>query len=124
MTAKSIRKATTTDGAVIEYRDEIIGSGAIKDVYFATDDIHAVAFFREPLDVAAMERLKMITGRYRERIFDQEAGEYWRKLFCWPTWILHDENNRVGILAPRYERHFFFEHGSVNNDMLNIRNRE
>nr|VFJ46513.1 MAG: Protein kinase domain-containing protein [Candidatus Kentron sp. DK] len=119
-----VRKATTTDGAVIEYHDEIIGSGAVKDVYFATDDTHAVAFFRDPLDAAAMERLKMITGRYRERIFDQEAGEYWKKLFCWPTWILHDENNRVGVLVPRYERHFFFEHGSFNNDMLNIRNRE
>jgi len=119
-----IKRAKTVDGDIVEYKNNIIGSGAVKDVYFTTDGTHAVGFFRDKLNDAAMERLTMITGTYRQRIFDQEGGDYWKNLFCWPTKVLTDEQGRVGVLVPKYKSHFFFQYGSFNNDMLKIKSRE
>ena len=66
----------TSDGQVITYLDEIIGSGGMKDVYFSTDKKKAVAFFRDPVDKVGLERLEMITGSYKKGIFENEYGEY------------------------------------------------
>ncbi len=41
---KTIR-CQTFDGKTIEYVDEIIGSGAMKDVYFSPDKSYVVCFF-------------------------------------------------------------------------------
>ena len=114
---------TTMDGQSVSFVDEVIGSGAMKEVYFAPDASYVVAFYKNPQDQQARERLRMITGSYRESIFDQAGGDYWRQLFCWPTAML-EHQGRLGIVAPSYPRHFFFEHGSKNNDMLKIKGRE
>jgi serine/threonine protein kinase len=111
------------DGAIVEYLDEVIGSGAMKDVYFTTDKSKVVAFFRNSPDGPARERLEAITGAYRKSLFEGEGGEYWKDLFCWPEQIL-EHDGRVGILVPAYPRHFFFEHGSANDDMLGIKGKE
>jgi len=113
----------TNDGEIIYYIDEIIGSGGMKDVYFSTDRTKAIAFFRDPLDKTALERLEMITGAYRKGIFESEHKRYWEQLFCWPQSIVFD-GKRHGVVLPIYSRHFFFEYGSVNNDFLEIKGRE
>lgn len=79
----------------------------MKDVYFTEDKSRVAAFFRKPLDPNSRERLENITGIYREKIFDAATGDYWKKLFCWPTDIV-EWNGRTGIISPAYEKNFFF----------------
>ncbi len=114
---------TTRDGQPIAFVDEVIGSGAMKDVYFSPDRSYVVAFYKTPQDFQSQERLQMIVGKYRESIFNQIGGDYWQKLFCWPTAML-EYDGRLGLVAPTYAPHFFFEHGSKNNDMLSIKGKE
>lgn len=116
-------KCSTVDGQPIEFVDDIIGSGAMKDVRFAPDKSYVVAFYKSLPDAQARDRLQMITGQYRQRIFEQVGGDYWRGVFCWPTAMVAHEG-KVGIVVPSYQPHFFFEHGSKNNDFLGIRGRE
>lgn len=119
----AICKIKARDGTDIEFIDEIIGSGTMKDVFFSPCKKYVVAFYREPLDAPSLERLDMITGRYREGIFNSEYGEYWKKLFCWPEKIV-EHNGRIGIVVPIYEPYFFFEYGSLNDDFLKIKGKE
>jgi len=102
-------KLTTQDGRQVEYIDEIIGQGGMKDVYFSPDRSYVVAFFRDPLDFQGKERLRMITGMYREGIFEKDGAEYWKDLFCWPTAVVekaksqpNDANQApIGALRPK-----------------------
>lgn len=119
----TIIKLTTHNGRQIEYKDEIICQGGMKDVYFSPDRSYVVAFFRDKLDYQGQERLKSIVGTYREGIFEREGGDYWKELFCWPTGIV-EKDGRTGVVAPVYKQHFFFDHGSVNNDFLGIKGKE
>lgn len=98
------------DGSTVQFVDEIIGSGAMKDVYFSPDKSYVVGFFRTPQDANNKDRLTNITGLYRERIFNQPGGDYWEKLFCWPTKLV-EWNGKLGIVCPAYDKHFFFESG-------------
>jgi len=116
-------KCKTFDGQDVEFVDDIIGSGAMKDIYFSPDKSYVVGFYKTKQDFQAKERLQMITGKYRESIFTQVGGDYWRNLFCWPTAMLEHEG-KLGLVAPTYAKHFFFEHGSKNNDMLQIKGKE
>ncbi len=118
-----IKTITSSTGEVIEYYDEIIGSGGMKDVYFSTDKKKAVAFFRDKLDSVAIERLKMITVEYKDGIFGNEHADYWKQLFCWPQSTVFD-GQRHGVVLPVYDEHFFFEYGSVNDDFLGIKGCE
>lgn len=119
----NIVSVTAADGSTVEFIDEVKASGGMKDVYFSPDRQYVVAFFRGAADPALRERLAMITGPYRERIFSQPGGDYWKKLFCWPVKVL-EHGGRIGIVAPFYEDDFFFRYGSRNDDMLGIRGRE
>lgn len=116
-------KCKTLDGQDVAFVDDIIGSGAMKDVYFAPDKSYVVCFYKTKQDYQARERLQMITGKYREGIFNQAGGDYWQNLFCWPTAML-EHDGKLGIVAPTYPKHFFFEHGSKNNDTLGIKGKE
>ena len=40
-----IVKLTATDGSPVEFVDEVIGSGAMKDVYFSPDKSYVIGFF-------------------------------------------------------------------------------
>lgn len=113
----------TLDGRSVEYIDEIIGSGTMKDVYFTSDGKQAVAFFREKLDRNSRERLEMIVGSYYDGIFKSANGEYWEGLFCWPIAIVK-EGERYGVLLSKYDAHYFFEFGSINGDFLGIKGSE
>ncbi|MCL2160414.1 MAG: kinase [Betaproteobacteria bacterium] len=112
-----------SDGSTVKFINEIKAQGGVKDVMFSPDKAYVVAFYREKADPATRERLLEITGRYRERIFNQDGGEYLRNLYCWPSAVVEHEG-RLGVVVPFYRSCFFFEHGSRNNDMLGIRKRE
>src|SRR5574344_1320276 len=120
--AKTI-KITATDGSQVEFVDEMIGAGGMKDVYFSPDKSYVVAFFRDKQDFNAKDRLQNITGKYRENIFNQAGGEYWKDLYCWPTKIV-EYNGKLGITCPTYQKQFFFKKGSINNDFLGIKGKE
>ena len=62
--AKTV-KITATDGSQVEFVDEMIGAGGMKDVYFSPDKSYVVAFFRDKQDFNAKDRLQNITGKYR-----------------------------------------------------------
>ncbi|UAY92816.1 kinase [Pectobacterium polaris] len=119
----NIISCTTRDGELVQYVDEIIGSGSMKDVYFSPDKTYVVAFYKKPQNEQAKERIAMITGRYRQSIFEQAGGDYWRDLFCWPTSVV-EHQGRIGIVVPTYHSHFFFKYGSKNDDFLGIKGRE
>ena len=120
--AKTI-KITATDGSQVEFVDEMIGAGGMKDVYFSPDKSYVVAFFRDKQDFNAKDRLQNITGKYRENIFNQAGGEYWKDLYCWPTKIV-EYNGKLGLTCPTYQKQFFFKKGSINNDFLGIKGKE
>lgn len=119
----AVIKLTNLDGQPVEYEDEMIGQGGMKDVFMSPDRSYVVAFFRDKLDYAGQERIKSIVGPYRQGIFEREGGDYWKELFCWPTGIV-EQGGRLGIVVPVYRNHFLFEHGSVNNDFLGIKGKE
>ena len=114
---------TATNGETIQFVDEIKAQGGMKDVMFSPNKDYVVAFFREPADLATKERLEMITGTYREKIFNQEGGEYLKKLFCWPTAVV-EYQGKLGVVSPFYRDCFFFQYGSCNNDMLGIKGKD
>lgn len=118
-----IVRITATDGTPIEFVDEIKGQGGMKDIYFSPDRSYVVGFFRDKQDATAKERLNMIAGTYRERIFNQIGGDYWKNLYCWVTHVV-EHNGKLGVVTPFFKSQFFFEYGSKNNDMLGIKGNE
>lgn len=120
---KNVVTLTAHDGSVVKFVNEIKGQGGIKDCYFSPDRSYVVLFFRDKVDVNGRDRLTSIVGRYRNDIFGQIGGEYWKKVFCWPEKIV-EWDGRLGLVAPVYAKQFFFEYGSRNNDMLKIAGRE
>lgn len=131
MSAKII-KCHTVDGRAIEFVDEVIGSGAMKDVYFSSDRSYVVCFFSKEKNKfyeskAALEqqkdRLKEIVGNKWNGIFNGVGGDYWKNIFCWPDGLV-EYNDLLGITAPTYKKYYFFSYGSKNNDFLKIKGKE
>ncbi|MDO4435013.1 MAG: kinase [Cardiobacteriaceae bacterium] len=112
-----------TNGETYQFVDEIKAQGGMKDVMFSPDKSYVVAFFRDKADAAMRERLEMITGRYRERIFNQDGGDYLKNLYCWPVAVV-EYQGRLGVVSPFYRSCFFFEYGSRNQDMLQIKGKD
>lgn len=110
MAASNIVKLKARDGSRVEFISEAIGSGAMKDVYMSPDKSYVAAFFRQPLDFSSRDRLENITGVYREMIFNQPTGEYWKKRFCWPEKLV-EWDGRAGVVCPVYDSDFFFSSG-------------
>lgn len=119
----AILTAISQKGRQIEWEDNSIGSGTMKDVYFSPDKKYVVGFYRKGLDASSKDRLNSIVGIYRDKIIDGPNGDYWRNLFCWPYDIV-EHNGLIGVVVPTYQSHFFFKHGSVKNDMLGIKGQE
>lgn len=104
-------KVMASDGEVIECYVERFAEGQMKDAHWTVDHKRVVLWYRNRPDAAAIERLQMITGEYREKIFNREGGDYWKDLFCWPTAIVRLDE-KVGIVVPAYAPNFLFEFGS------------
>ena len=103
------------DGSMISFVDRVVGSGQKKDCYLSGDGQYVVLWYREAISQLELARLQEIVGRYREQLFDGPAAAYWSQLMCWPDRIVRYQD-RVGITAPRYDRSFFFEHGSLQQN--------
>lgn len=116
-------KCKTLDGQDIEFQETSFSSGGMKDVHWSPDKSYVVAFYREKQDFQAKERLQMITGTFRENLYNQTGGEYWKNIFCWPTAVVEYEG-KLGIVAPVYLQQFLFKYGSINNDFLGIKGKE
>jgi hypothetical protein len=114
---------TTEAGKPLVFEDVVIGQGAMKDVYLTVDQRFAVAFYRNMVTEATVERLEKIVGTYRENIFGNVGADSWRELFCWPEDLVV-WNGKLGLVMPVYPEHFKFEFGSNEQDRLGIRGRE
>ncbi|MCQ2973975.1 MAG: kinase [Bacteroidales bacterium] len=99
-----------TDGTYFDFIDEVIGSGAMKDVYFSPDHKYVVGFFRNNQDGRSIDRLMNIVGIYRDKIFKQAGGDYFKDYFCWPEKLV-EWNGKIGVVCPAYNKKFFFESG-------------
>lgn len=110
MPAPKIITLTANDGSTVQFVNEVKGSGAMKDVYFSPDKSYVVGFFRDKQDAIAKARLEDITGKYREKVFNQVGGKYWEDFFCWPTKIVEWEG-KTGIVCPTYQSKYFFKGG-------------
>lgn len=118
-----IIRTQAIDGTPIEFLDEVRGQGGMKDVFFSPDGQFVVKFFRDKQDQVSRDRIVSVAGVYREKIFNQAGGDYWRDLFSWPTHVI-ENGGRLGVVEPVFRPCFFFEHGSRNEDFLGIRGKE
>ncbi len=50
-------KIKAADGTDVEFVNDMIGQGGMKDVYFSPDKSYVVAFFRDKQDALAKDRL-------------------------------------------------------------------
>ena len=80
--AAAVVRLKTHNGQDVAFVNEVKGQGGMKDVYFSPNKDYVVAFFRDRQDPVARERLIQITDAYRDRIYNQEGGAYWKDLYC------------------------------------------
>ena len=74
-----------------------------------------VAFYRDKQDYNSKERLKKLVTQYYDSFFNREGGEYYKKLYCWPTDMV-EMNDKVGLIVPTYQKDFFFKKGYAKSD--------
>ena len=108
----NVVRIKAADGTPVEFVNQDPRQGGVKDVYFDPQRRYAVAFFRKRLDPAGHDRIERLVGQYRQGIFEQSGGDYWRELFCWPEKIVEYES-RTGIVMPFYQPKFFFGAGTT-----------
>jgi serine/threonine protein kinase len=115
----TIVKATLKDGRTVDYLADMIGDGAMKEVYFTPDKKSVICFYKDPKagsDPVRIQRLEYILKKYNPTLqrptgsaqSEKEAG-YFRNLYCWPTEIV--VKPRFGFIAPTYPGNFFFGSG-------------
>lgn len=109
---KEVHKATLLDGHQVEYvvdPDKTMGGG-MKLVFFTPDKSSVVCFFKaEKPDPTRRNRLEAVIGKFNPTT--QNNGEYWKRLFCWPTAIVQSPERGLGIMCPTYPKNFFFDDG-------------
>ena len=92
----------------------------MKEVYFTPDRQSVVCFYHDPKaghDIARQQRLDKILTKNNPTVPKEKGGAaaneveaaYFRNLFCWPTAVI--VKPRLGIVAPAYPKHFFFQTG-------------
>ncbi|WP_299678847.1 helix-hairpin-helix domain-containing protein [uncultured Tenacibaculum sp.] len=84
--------------------------GGMKDVYFSPTKSYVVAIYRDKQDNNSIERLKKIVTTYYENFFNREGGDYYQKLYSWPTDVVQ-VGDKIGIIVPCYPDNFFFKKG-------------
>lgn len=114
MEDNTVVNAKTRDGKTIPFVfKNDAPSGTMKQVFFAPDKKYVVALFHKMPDNTAIQRLEALVGKYRDDIFGQIGGDYWKNLFCWPDKIVEcqiDGQKRIGFTMPVYPSNFFFKH--------------
>ena len=113
----------TIKGKSVSWIDEIIGSGAMKDVYFSPDRSYVVQMLKTRPDQMGIERLQSLIREKHDEMFLAEGGDYWRRLYCWPTDMI-DYNGKIGLIAPTYSKVYFFEDGHVQGSRLELKGKE
>lgn len=110
----NISTAMLQNGQTIQYVETTDpAEGGMKTVYFTPDKCSAIAFFKDPKasdDPNRLRRLEAVLGKYNPT--KQENGEYWKKLFCWPTAIVIKP--RLGVVVPHFSTlpgSYFFASG-------------
>lgn len=120
----STTRVTSLNGREIVFEDEVKASGGMKDIHFHPHKDYVVGFYRDVKDMRALrDRLSDIAGRYRKNLLEQDCGGFWEKHFCWPFDIV-EHRSRIGVVAPFYDKAFFFEFGSNNGDKFKIKGRD
>lgn len=114
---------TSGRGEAIEVEADKVGSGGMKDVHLVTGGRDVVAVFRKPLDQAGLERIRALVDVHRTRILEGPGGSELADLYRWPRDTV-DWHGRLGLIVPVFAPNFYFEHGSVNGDMLGIKGKE
>jgi serine/threonine protein kinase len=97
--------------------------GGMKDVYFSPDRSYVVALYRAPQDFNSKDRLTKICTLYYDRFFNQEGGDYYKDLYCWPTDVVEHEK-QIGIISPVYNKNFFFAKGYAANELIKGKEKE
>jgi serine/threonine protein kinase len=116
----AVQKAELKDGRHVDFVDEMIGDGAMKEVFFSVDKKSVVCFYKDPnagRDPRRIDRLESILTRYNPTLPRSQGGaaasdveaEYFKPLFCWPTGTV--VKPRFGIVTPVYPSNFFFSSG-------------
>ncbi len=115
-----MEKATLKDGRTVDFVPEMIGDGAMKEVYFTADRQSVLCFYKDAkagADHNRLKRLEKIIGPANPTVprdqggaakNDKDAG-YFRTLFCWPSAIV--TKPRFGIMTPVYPSEYFFKAG-------------
>jgi len=106
----SSERITTRDGKTIDFLPDMIGEGGMKRVYLTADKQSVVCFFKDQQDISRLTRLEAVLGKYNPTT-DPQTGEYWKKIFCWPTAIVQSSKYGMGVVAPKYPGNFFFKSG-------------
>src|SRR5262245_50994727 len=107
----STQRATLRDGSTVDFLPDMIGDGAMKEVYFTRDRQSVVCFYKDPnagADPLRIKRLESILGKNNPTLTTGQGGAaasdaeaaYFRDLFCWPTGIV--VKPRFGLVAPCY----------------------
>lgn len=124
MSTRKTVSSVINQGKTYEYVDN--GEpmrGGMKDVYFSPDKTYVVAFYRDEQDYNARERLTKIVTSYYDSFFNREGGDYYKTLYCWPTDMV-EEDKRVGLVVPAYNKNFFFKKGYAANDLIEGKEKE
>ena len=106
-----IKNAIAKDGSNVQFvwtNDP--PSGTMKYVFFSPNKDYVVAFYHDKKqpDYRQKDRIERIVTKYRDDIMNQEGGDYWKQLFCWPEKVV-EWNGKFGIVVPAYGKDFFFQ---------------
>lgn len=102
--------ATLADGTTVEYLPDLIGEGAMKQVYLTADQSAVICFYKDlsaSSDLNRRERLDAILGKYNPTV--AQSGDYFKDIFCWPTGIVVQP--QLGIITPKYPNNYVFANG-------------
>lgn len=102
-------------GGTIEYdTDRLAGQGGMKRVFFTRDGCEVVAFYLTPIQDRSdprVRRLSDVIGRFNPTRDGENLCDHWRRVFCWPTALVHHPQRGLGFVAPAYPKNFFFTEG-------------
>jgi len=102
-------------GGTIEYdTDRLAGQGGMKRVFFTRDGCEVVAFYLTPIQDQSdlrIRRLSDVIGRFNPTRDGENLCDHWRRVFCWPTALVHHPQRGLGFVAPAYPKNFFFTEG-------------